>query len=187
MRAQLVADNGMIIPLAAETSVIGRTDHASGWVPAIDLSSLDVNRKSSRRHAEIRATAGAYTLKDLGAANKTFLNGQPLVPQTDYPLSEGDVITFGDVRLRITGIAAAAPGVRCPKCAEPITADMAICPSCGANLSGSSTMTFQVGEQRACFRCGRPARDGEHCPECAAAVAEADQEQLALAGLKRKK
>jgi len=186
MRPQLVADNGMTIPLTAETSSVGRTDHASGWIPTIDLSSLDTNRKSSRRHAEIRTAGGAYTLKDLGAANKTFLNGQPLTPQTDYPLSEGDVITFGDVRLRVTGIAATAPGLRCPKCAEPVSADMAICASCGASL-GSSTMTFDVGTQRACYRCGRPARDGEHCAECAAAVAEADQELLALSGLKRKK
>ena len=111
-QARLVADNGITIPLAAEVSTVGRSDRASGWAPTIDLSSLDTNRKSSRRHAEIRAATGAYTLKDLGAANKTFLNGQPLTPQTDYPLSEGDVITFGDVRLRVTGIAAAAPGLR---------------------------------------------------------------------------
>lgn len=185
-RSHLVADNGMTMPLAAEVTTIGRADRASGWVPTIDLSSLDTNRKSSRRHAEIRTVASGYAVRDTGSANKTFLNGQPLTPQTDYPLSEGDAITFGDVRLRIQGIAAPASALRCPKCAEPVTADMAICAACGANL-GSSTMSFELEAVRACFRCGRPARGGEHCPDCAAAVAEADTELLALSGLKRSK
>ncbi len=185
-KAQLVADNGITIPLAAEVSTVGRTDHASGWIPTIDLSSLDTNRKSSRRHAEIRTVASGYAVRDTGSAHKTFPNCHPLAPQTDYPLSEGDAITFGDVRLRIQGIAAPAAVLRCPKCAGPVTADMAICAACGANL-GSSTMSFEVEAVRACFRCGRPARGGEHCPDCTAAVAEADAELLALSGLKRTK
>ena len=183
-KPQLVADNGMTMPLGAETTTIGRTDRASGWAPTIDLSSLDTNRKSSRRHAEIRKAGAGYTVRDTGSANKTFLNGQPLGAETDYPLSEGDVIAFGDVRLRIQGIANASSGLRCPKCNEPVSADMAICANCGANLS-HATMTFDVGAARACFRCGRPAKDGEHCAECATATAAADVELLALSGLKR--
>ncbi len=183
-KAQLVADNGMTIPLGAETTTIGRTDRASGWTPTIDLSSLDTNRKSSRRHAEIRRTAAGYAVRDTGSSNKTFLNGQPLAAETDYPLSEGDVVAFGDVRLRIQGIAVASSSLRCPKCNEPVSADMASCASCGASLS-HATMTFDLGAAKACFRCGRPAKDGEHCAECSAAVAAADVELLALSGLKR--
>ncbi len=184
--ARLVGDGGVAFDLQPGTVSIGRPDHASGWSPAIDLTSIDRNRKSSRRHAELRVAPGTVLVRDLGSANRTFVNGQPLEPQRDYPLSEGDVVTFGDVVLRIQGLAPAALGVRCPKCQEPVTADMAICASCGANLR-NETMTISVGKASACFRCGRPTRSGEHCDECAAAVAEADAEMLALSGLKRKK
>lgn len=184
--ARLIGDNGATFELRAGTVSVGRPDRASGWLPLIDLTPIDVNRKSSRRHAEVRVASAGITVRDLGSANRTFVNGQPLEPQRDYPLSEGDLVTFGDVKLRLEGLAVAAPGLRCPKCHEPVAADMAICASCGANLR-NETMTISVGAASACFRCGRPTRTGEHCDECGAAVAEADQEMLALSGLKRKK
>lgn len=183
---RLVAENGSAFALTEGTSLVGRPDQASGWNPTIDLSDLDRNRKASRRHAEIRRQGTSLTIRDLGAANRTFINGQPLEPNREYPLSEGDVVTFGEVWLRVEGLSRAAARLRCPKCDEPVTADMAICASCGANLT-ASTMMFEIGTAKACFRCGRPARAGEHCPECAEAVAEADRELLALSGLKRKK
>lgn len=183
---RLVADSGSTIPLSEGTVTVGRPDHASGWAPTVDLSGLDTNRKASRRHAEMRVAAGGVVVKDLGSANKTFINGQPLEPQREYPLSEGDLVTFGEVRLRLEGLATGAAGLRCPKCDEPVTADMAVCASCGANLR-YSTMSIDLGSAKACFRCGRPTRTGEHCADCAEAVAEADREMLALAGLKRRK
>lgn len=183
---RLVSDLGQTFDLAEGTATIGRPDQASGWAPTVDLSALDVNRKSSRRHAEIKRSGESITVRDLGSANRTLLNGQPLEAQRDYPVAEGDVIAFGDVRVRLEGLASARPGLRCPKCDEAVTSDMAICASCGANLT-ASTMTISLSAQHSCFRCGRPTRGEEHCSECAAAVAEADQELLALSGLKRKK
>lgn len=184
---KLVSDSGIEFPLKENVITIGRPDHQSGWSPVIDLSSVDTNRRSSRRHAEIRMAGTALTLRDLGAANKTFLNGQPLEPNRDYPLSEGDTITFGgEARLRLEGLAGGKAGLRCPKCDEPVTPDMATCASCGANLT-RSTMTVELTPQHPCFRCGRPTRGEEHCKECEAAVAEADAELLALSGLRRKK
>lgn len=185
--AKLISDSGIEFPLKESVITLGRPDAASQWKPTIDLSSVDTNRRSSRRHAEIRVAGSALTLRDLGSANKTFLNGQPLEPNRDYPLSEGDTITFGgEARLRLEGLASGKPGLRCPKCDEAVTPDMAICASCGANLT-SSTMTIEIAPKHPCFRCGRPTRGEEHCAECTAAIAEADAELLALSGLKRKK
>ena len=185
--AKLVSDSGIEFPLKVDLVTIGRPDQQSGWAPVIDLSSVDTNRKSSRRHAEIRRSGATLTLRDLGSANKTFLNGQPLEPNRDYSLSEGDTITFGgEARLRLEGLAGAKPGLRCPKCDEAVTPDMSICASCGANLT-SSTMTIELAAKHPCFRCGRPTRGDEHCGECTTAIAEADSELLALSGLKRKK
>jgi hypothetical protein len=184
--ARLIGESGITFELGPGTVSIGRPDQASGWSPAIDLTAIDRNRKSSRRHAELRVAPGSILLRDLGSANRTFVNGQPLEPQREYPLSEGDVVTFGDVVLRVQGLAPPETGLRCPKCHEPVTADMAICASCGANLR-NETMTISVGKASACFRCGRPTRTGEHCDDCTAAIAEADAELLALSSLKRKK
>ncbi len=185
--ARLVADNGAVsFALSEGISTVGRADRASGWAPTIDLSALDTTRKSSRRHAEIRRTPKGALIRDLGSSNRTFLNGQPLTPNTDYPLSEGDVLKFGEVLLSVVGIGARETGLRCPKCNEPVSEEMPTCLSCGANLT-ASTMSIELGAKRPCFRCGRPTRGDELCPECAEAIAEADRELLALSGLKRKK
>jgi hypothetical protein len=48
-------------------------------------------------------------------------------------------------------------------------------------------MTVELTPAHPCFRCGRPTHGEEHCGDCAKAVAEADAEMLALAGMKRKK
>jgi len=184
---QLISDGGVTFTLKEGTNPVGRPDRDGGWTPAIDVSSVDPSRRSSRRHAEIRVDGASVTVRDLGSANKSFLNGQPLEPERDYPLSEGDLLSFGgEARLRVQGLASTAPGLRCPKCDEAVTPDMAICASCGANLT-ASTMSISLTAQHPCFRCGRPTKGEEHCSECAAAVAEADQELLALSGLKRKK
>lgn len=184
--AKLISDSGIEFRLKPDLITIGRPDQQGGWAPVIDLSSVDANRRSSRRHAEIRRSGAALTLRDLGSANKTFLNGQPLEPNKDYPLAEGDTLTFGgEARLRLEGLAG-AKSLRCPKCDEAVTPDMPTCASCGASLS-SSTMSIEIAPKHPCVRCGRPTRGEEHCSECEAAVAGADTELLALSGLKRKK
>ena len=47
---------------------------------------------ASRRHAQIRARDGAYTLTDLGSTNGTRLNGQTVQTRE---LADGDRITIG--------------------------------------------------------------------------------------------
>ena len=49
----------------------------------------------SRSHAIIRYTQGTFTLTDLGSLNKTFLNGQEVVPQRAQMLCSGDQVRFG--------------------------------------------------------------------------------------------
>ncbi len=55
----------------------------------------------SRRHAEIAQRNGGHTIRDLGSANGTFVNGQRLAgPQ---PLHTGDVIQVGPFKLVYDG------------------------------------------------------------------------------------
>ncbi|MBI4912413.1 MAG: FHA domain-containing protein [Acidobacteria bacterium] len=53
----------------------------------------------SRRHAELRLEGGILTVRDLGSANGTRLNGLRL----DGPgnLNPGDLLVFGNVRVRV--------------------------------------------------------------------------------------
>jgi pSer/pThr/pTyr-binding forkhead associated (FHA) protein len=52
----------------------------------------------SRKHAEVEATPEGVVLRDLGSANGTLLNGEPVGTQ-EVVLQPGDVITFGMVEL----------------------------------------------------------------------------------------
>lgn len=50
----------------------------------------------SRRHAEIRYSAGQYVLRDLGSSNGTFINDVRLQANSSYVLKQKDVIRFGN-------------------------------------------------------------------------------------------
>jgi serine phosphatase RsbU (regulator of sigma subunit) len=76
---------GTRFPLGQERGVIGRADNAD-----IQLHSDTV----SRRHARVWCTDGAYFIEDLGSANGTLLNGQPIVGRR--ALTAGDRLTIGE-------------------------------------------------------------------------------------------
>jgi hypothetical protein len=49
----------------------------------------------SRRHAMLTKTAGGLTVRDLGSANGTQLNGVELVGGVDAPIKDGDTLAVG--------------------------------------------------------------------------------------------
>ena len=53
----------------------------------------------SRRHAELVRGGAGFQVTDLGSANGTHLNGEPLAPNEPAPLQSGDSIQFGVVEL----------------------------------------------------------------------------------------
>jgi phosphoserine phosphatase RsbU/P len=75
-------------PLVGAAISIGRSSECT--IPIKD-------RYLSRRHAEIVAVRGEWTLKDLGSANGTYLNGTRV--DADRPLHSGDRIRIGDTEL----------------------------------------------------------------------------------------
>jgi predicted component of type VI protein secretion system len=180
---QLISDAGVSFPLADGSVIVGRPDPGSGWVPAIDLTTIDPARRSSRRHAEIHVEGNAVTIRDLRSANKTFVNGHPIEPDSEHRLAEGDLVTFGDARLRLQGLTPLTSDAHCPKCHAPTQPDMATCASCGANLSAAVTMTFPP--EHPCVRCGRGTRGDDHCEDCAEVLKAIDAELLAICGLVR--
>lgn len=70
----------------------------------------------SARHAEIRAVAGHYVVRDLGSTNGTFVNGVGVTGERE--IRQGDVITFGEsgprVEVRLAAPEEAAPGAGQP-------------------------------------------------------------------------
>lgn len=70
---------------------------AVGRVPQANVF-LD-DESVSRRHAEVARVGNTYTVTDLGSANGTHLNGEPLPPNEPAPLHSGDSVQFGVVEL----------------------------------------------------------------------------------------
>ncbi len=61
-------------------------------IDVLNLPSADI---VSRVHAEIIVEDNTYYLKDIGSSNGTFLNGNKLETQKQYPLNLGDRIDLG--------------------------------------------------------------------------------------------
>ena len=72
--------------LDAPETIIGRHAGADITLPLPRLS---------RRHARITRTETGFTLTDLGSTNGTFINGNPLPPDTPHRLIGGDEIVLG--------------------------------------------------------------------------------------------
>lgn len=52
----------------------------------------------SREHCRIIVTDTAVLVRDLGSSNGTFVNGEPITPHQDVPISSGAQIAVGPVR-----------------------------------------------------------------------------------------
>jgi uncharacterized Zn finger protein (UPF0148 family) len=74
-------------------SLIGRHSRARGIEPEV---ALDFDDAVSHRHAIVaRLEDGSLTVRDIGSANGTRLNGRDLEPLTDAALKDGDELTLG--------------------------------------------------------------------------------------------
>jgi hypothetical protein len=88
-------ESGETFPLTAEVTTVGR---GRGVDIALDDPSV------SRLHAELVRRGDHVYVSDLGlSTNGTRVNGRPVGKRV---LSEGDVLSFGACRTRVTGIAA---------------------------------------------------------------------------------
>lgn len=77
------------------TFEVGRSDECRIRVP-------DRHRGVSRRHCRLDLDPPRLRVRDLGSSYGTHVNGDRLGPLTERPLTDGDEIRIGDVRLLIT-------------------------------------------------------------------------------------
>lgn len=99
-QAALVPPGGTALALTAPDLIVGRSDPQRGMRPDIDLLPLDPQQTVSRRHARITRRGGQYFIEDLGAFNRTRVNGTPIVPHQEAELHAGDMLRLGNVELR---------------------------------------------------------------------------------------
>ncbi|HCB41071.1 MAG TPA: pilus assembly protein TadA, partial [Gammaproteobacteria bacterium] len=85
--------NKSIFEFAAGKVVLGKGDHCD-----VILTDNHV----SRNHAEIIVDESGARLQDLNSTNGTWVNGERLL--AELLLSEGDVLRFGEITLRITAV-----------------------------------------------------------------------------------
>jgi Cyclic nucleotide-binding domain/FHA domain len=81
-------------------TLVGRCDPVTGITPDIDLTSLDLQRSTSRRHAKLYQMGGHfYVMEEIGVMNGTFVNDHRVATGAPVPLQNGDTVKFGLVTL----------------------------------------------------------------------------------------
>ena len=92
--------SGTEFPLAGlSEATVGRPDRASGFVPEVDLTKLDVDRTLSRRHARlVRRDQSWFVREEAGTRNGTFVNGTRITTGDEVALHDGDAVQFGFVK-----------------------------------------------------------------------------------------
>jgi pSer/pThr/pTyr-binding forkhead associated (FHA) protein/tetratricopeptide (TPR) repeat protein len=78
------------IELDGKKWLAGREDTCDIFLP---------DRKASRRQFEITSTPEGYFITDMGSANGTVLNGDPLIPEDPRALQSGDVVSVNSLLL----------------------------------------------------------------------------------------
>lgn len=96
-------DSGRQFPISAgKTTTIGRRDPVTGIKPGVDLTPVDPERSSSRRHAKIyQEDDRLFLVEDIGATNGTFLNDSRIRTGVPVEIKLGDTLRFGLVELRL--------------------------------------------------------------------------------------
>jgi hypothetical protein len=81
-------------------TLVGRSDPVTGITPDVDLTPLDPQRSTSRRHAKLYQMGGNfYIMEEIGVMNGTFVNDNRVATGTPVPIQNGDTLKFGLVAL----------------------------------------------------------------------------------------
>jgi hypothetical protein len=92
-------ESGKSFPLAAgKDSTVGRFDPVTELAPDVDLSELDTQRSTSRRHARISERDGKfYVREEIGTANGTYVGNERLQTGVEREVHDGEAARFGRV------------------------------------------------------------------------------------------
>lgn len=101
-RARLVVlgDNTELTLAEKSEVTIGRVDPVNNVEPDIDLTSVDTELTTSRRHAKVLRRGDGFYILEERATNGTFVNGQRISAERPLLIRTGDDLMFGAVRMR---------------------------------------------------------------------------------------
>ena len=102
LRGKIANGTEELFDLHPGENLIGRWDPDGKSFPEIDLESLDLDAKVSRKHALLTVRANEFILEDAGSLNGTFLRDGASVKAGDkITLKAGDEFIVGTIRLMI--------------------------------------------------------------------------------------
>jgi hypothetical protein len=98
-----IIESGQILPLADRTEfTLGRSAEGQPIVPDVDLTAYNAYANGvSRLHAAIKLVNNRVIVVDLGSSNGTYLNGVRLSPYIETPVSHGDLIYLGKLKIQV--------------------------------------------------------------------------------------
>lgn len=96
-------ESGTILHLSGQTEfTLGRVADGQPILPDVDLSEYEAYAQGvSRLHSALKINNQRVFITDLGSSNGTRVNGQKIMPNVDYPLNHGDVVTLGKFKIQI--------------------------------------------------------------------------------------
>lgn len=97
-----VLDGGQLLSLSGRNEfTMGRVSEGQPVLPDIDLTPYNAYQKGvSRVHAVLRRDKNKAIIMDLGSSNGTYLNGVRLQPEQEYPISHGNILSLGKLKLQ---------------------------------------------------------------------------------------
>ena len=98
-----VLNVGKVLPIVGEgEATVGRFNMGQSLIPDIDLTPFGaLDAGVSRFHASVIVKKDGIALVDLDSINGTFVNGNRISPNVDWPLKNGDIVDMGELRLQI--------------------------------------------------------------------------------------
>jgi cyclic nucleotide-binding protein/FHA domain-containing protein len=102
---KLLHASGMEFPLSSSSeTLVGRRDPVTGIHPDVDLTPVDTQRSTSRRHAKIYRRGGKFFVcEEIGTMNGTFVNGERVETGVPVEVKPGDEVQFGLVKMAFQG------------------------------------------------------------------------------------
>ena len=79
---------------------IGRLDPVNSIYPDVDLTAIDSQLTTSRRHARLLRRGSGFFIQEEQATNGTYVNGQRISSARPLEIRAGDDIMFGAVPMR---------------------------------------------------------------------------------------
>ncbi|MBN2386295.1 MAG: FHA domain-containing protein [Anaerolineales bacterium] len=98
-----MVDSGQILTLTERSEfTLGRVAEGQPIMPDIDLTPYNAYAQGvSRLHAVIKLVHEKIIVMDLGSSNGTYVNGNHLAPYVESPLTHGDVLYLGKLKVQV--------------------------------------------------------------------------------------